>query len=97
MIPTIFYLMPLPESEQSCRGVVFLVFFFFFFLLLISIIKYKFTLFQVFYVGSNLNDNMWHNLFIKRRGAHLELFVDSERPVQSKIMTMYYQINLFVT
>jgi hypothetical protein len=88
--------MPLPESEQSCRGVVFLAFFFFF-LILISIIKYKFTLFQVFYVGSNLNDNMWHNLFIKRRGAHLELFVDSERPVQSKIMTMYYQINLFVT
>ncbi|XP_052079469.1 uncharacterized protein LOC127717737 isoform X2 [Mytilus californianus] len=36
---------------------------------------------QVFYVGSNLDDNRWHNLFIKRRGSHLELFVDSEQPI----------------
>ena len=91
--------MPVSESEQLC-GLVwyFWLFFVCFVFILITSIKYRLTLFQVFYVGSNLNDNMWHNLFIKRRGAHLELFVDSERPVQSKYyMPMYYKINLIVT
>ncbi|XP_060080041.1 uncharacterized protein LOC132559439 isoform X2 [Ylistrum balloti] len=49
---------------------------------------------QVYYTGSNLNDNTWHNLYLQRRANQLELWVDKEPHVLETLEGEDFYINI---